>query len=180
MTQFDQQLAAAKQRFASPRFAGIVRVYSPREVAEQQGTIPSDCTIARRAAEEFCSRSACRTLRRPVARWCSRWESCPVARPPHAESRRGRCRRTVGSRTIAWQLPAAGRIGSYHLLFSVMNSGFRSYVRKRRESYTNSPCIGKVAHTATCKLSSEAYRSLRLMSGFIVNSRAVASESSTP
>jgi len=56
MTQFDQQLAAAKQWFASPRFAGIVRLYSPREVAEQQGTIPSDCTVARRAAEEFYTR----------------------------------------------------------------------------------------------------------------------------
>ncbi len=53
MTQFDQQLAAAKQWFASPRFAGIVRLYSPREVAEQQGTISGDYTVARRAAEEF-------------------------------------------------------------------------------------------------------------------------------
>ena len=58
MTRFDQQLAAAKQWFASPRFAGIVRLYSPREVAEQQGTIPSDCTVARRAAEEFYTRCA--------------------------------------------------------------------------------------------------------------------------
>jgi isocitrate lyase len=56
MTQFDQQVAAAKQWFASPRFAGIVRLYSPREVAEQQGTISSDCTVARRAAEEFYTR----------------------------------------------------------------------------------------------------------------------------
>src|SRR5271167_3792319 len=56
MTQFDEQVAAAKQWFASPRFAGIVRLYSPRDVAEQQGTISSDCTVARRAAEEFYAR----------------------------------------------------------------------------------------------------------------------------
>src|SRR5271157_6475339 len=56
MTQFDQQVAAAEQWFASPRFAGIVRLYSPRDVAEQQGTISSDCTVARRAAEEFYTR----------------------------------------------------------------------------------------------------------------------------
>src|SRR5271165_7667525 len=56
MTQFDEQVAAAKQWFASPRFAGIVRLYSPRDVAEQQGTISSDCTVARRAAEEFYTR----------------------------------------------------------------------------------------------------------------------------
>ena len=53
MTTFDQQVAAAGQWCASPRFAGIVRLYSPREVAEQQGTLPVDCAVARRAAEEF-------------------------------------------------------------------------------------------------------------------------------
>ena len=53
MTALDQQVAAAKQWFASPRFAGIVRLYSPREVAEQQGTISSDYTVARQTAEEF-------------------------------------------------------------------------------------------------------------------------------
>ncbi|MGH9773642.1 MAG: isocitrate lyase ICL2 [Candidatus Acidiferrales bacterium] len=56
MSAFDQQVTAAKQWFASPRFAGIVRLYSPRELAEQQGTISSDYTIARRAAEEFYAR----------------------------------------------------------------------------------------------------------------------------
>ena len=53
MTTFDQQVAAAKEWFASPRFAGIIRLYSPREVAEQQGTILGDYTVAREAAEEF-------------------------------------------------------------------------------------------------------------------------------
>jgi isocitrate lyase len=56
MTTSDQQLAATTQWFASPRFAGIVRLYSPHDVVEQQGTISSDYTVARRAAEEFYAR----------------------------------------------------------------------------------------------------------------------------
>jgi len=42
--------------FDSPRFAGIVRLHTAREVAEQQGTIPHDHTIARSAAEAFYAR----------------------------------------------------------------------------------------------------------------------------
>ncbi len=56
MTTSEQQLAATTQWFASPRFAGIVRLYSPHDVVEQQGTISSDYTVARRAAEEFYAR----------------------------------------------------------------------------------------------------------------------------
>jgi len=56
MTVFDQQVAAAEQWFASPRFDGIVRLYSPHQVAEQQGTIRGDYAIARKAAEEFYPR----------------------------------------------------------------------------------------------------------------------------
>ncbi|MGB8013033.1 MAG: isocitrate lyase ICL2 [Terriglobales bacterium] len=56
MVTFDQQVAAAKKWFASPRFEGIVRLYSPRQVAEQQGTLSGDYTVARRAAEEFYAR----------------------------------------------------------------------------------------------------------------------------
>jgi isocitrate lyase len=55
-TTFDQQVAAAKEWFARPQFDGIVRLYSPRQVAEQQGTISGDYTIARQAAEEFYTR----------------------------------------------------------------------------------------------------------------------------
>ena len=55
-TTFDQQVEAARQWFTSPRFAGIVRLYSPRQVAEQQGTISGDYSVARRAAEEFYPR----------------------------------------------------------------------------------------------------------------------------
>ena len=56
MTMFDQQVAAAQEWFASPRFDGIVRLYSPRQVAEQQGTLSGDYAVARRAAEEFYAR----------------------------------------------------------------------------------------------------------------------------
>ncbi|HXZ78902.1 MAG TPA: isocitrate lyase ICL2 [Terriglobales bacterium] len=56
MTTAEQQVEAARQWFADPRFAGIVRLYSPRQVAEQQGTIPGDYTVARRAAEAFYAR----------------------------------------------------------------------------------------------------------------------------
>ena len=56
MTKFDQQVEAARQWFTSPRFEGIVRLYSPRQVAEQQGTISGDYSVARRAAEEFYPR----------------------------------------------------------------------------------------------------------------------------
>jgi isocitrate lyase len=53
---FDEQVAAARQWFASPRFDGIVRLYYPRQVAEQQGTLSGDYTVARRAAEDFYAR----------------------------------------------------------------------------------------------------------------------------
>jgi len=56
LTTPDQQVEAARQWFASPRFAGIVRLYTPRQVAEQQGTMPGDYTVARRAAEGFYAR----------------------------------------------------------------------------------------------------------------------------
>ena len=56
MTMFDQQVSAARQWFASPRFNGILRLYSPHQVAEQQGTIRGDYTVARKAAEEFYAR----------------------------------------------------------------------------------------------------------------------------
>ena len=56
MTMFDQQVAAATEWFASPRFDGIVRLYYPRQVAEQQGTLSGDYTVARLAAEDFYAR----------------------------------------------------------------------------------------------------------------------------
>jgi isocitrate lyase len=56
ITMFEQQGAAAREWFASPRFDGIVRLYSPRQVAEQQGTLSGDYAVARQAAEEFYAR----------------------------------------------------------------------------------------------------------------------------
>jgi isocitrate lyase len=53
MTVFEEQVAAAREWVASPRFAGITRLYSPRDIAEQQGTIAPDYTVARTAAEAF-------------------------------------------------------------------------------------------------------------------------------
>jgi isocitrate lyase len=53
---FEERIAAARDYFASPRFAGIVRLYSPRQVVEQQGSIPTDYPVARQAAEGFYAR----------------------------------------------------------------------------------------------------------------------------
>ena len=40
----------------SPRFAGITRLYSARQVVEQRGTIANDHTVAREAADAFYAR----------------------------------------------------------------------------------------------------------------------------
>src|SRR5579859_7682171 len=42
--------------FANPRFEGITRLYSARQVVEQHGTIPTDYTVARMAAGQFYDR----------------------------------------------------------------------------------------------------------------------------
>lgn len=52
-TPFEQAVAATQQYFDRPRFEGIIRLYSARQVAEQRGTIPSDYIVAREAAEAF-------------------------------------------------------------------------------------------------------------------------------
>src|SRR5216684_3116868 len=56
MNPVEKQVAAASDWCASPRFAGILRLYSPREVAEQQGTIQTDYAVARQAAHDFYAR----------------------------------------------------------------------------------------------------------------------------
>ena len=50
-TPFEQDVAATQRYFDSPRFDGIIRLYSARQVVEQRGTIPTDYPIARQAAE---------------------------------------------------------------------------------------------------------------------------------
>src|ERR1700731_2503999 len=53
---FERDVAATQQYQDSPRFDGITRLFSARQVAEQRGTIPVDYTIAREAAEAFYPR----------------------------------------------------------------------------------------------------------------------------
>ncbi|MFY9610745.1 MAG: isocitrate lyase ICL2 [Blastocatellia bacterium] len=53
MTSFEKEIAATQQWFDSPRFAGVVRLYTARQVVEQRGTIACDYTVAREAAAAF-------------------------------------------------------------------------------------------------------------------------------
>ena len=53
---FETQVADAREWFAQPRFEGIVRLHTARDVAAQQGTIQPDYTVARTAAEAFHAR----------------------------------------------------------------------------------------------------------------------------
>ncbi len=53
---FEQDVAATQRYFDSPRFDGIIRLYSARQVVEQRGTIPADYIIARQAAAAFYDR----------------------------------------------------------------------------------------------------------------------------
>jgi isocitrate lyase len=55
-TPFERDVAETQRYFDSPRFDGIIRVYSARQVVEQRGTIPSDYIVAREAAEAFYPR----------------------------------------------------------------------------------------------------------------------------
>ncbi len=53
---FESDVAATQAYLDSPRFDGITRLYSARQVVEQRGTIPSDYIVAREAAEAFYPR----------------------------------------------------------------------------------------------------------------------------
>src|SRR5271167_951030 len=55
-TPFEQDVAATQRYFDGSRFAGIIRLYSARQVVEQRGTIPTDYTVARNAAAAFYDR----------------------------------------------------------------------------------------------------------------------------
>ncbi|CAJ1582536.1 isocitrate lyase ICL2 [[Mycobacterium] wendilense] len=50
---FEDDIAATQAYFDSPRFEGVIRLYSARQVAEQRGTIPADYPTAREAATAF-------------------------------------------------------------------------------------------------------------------------------
>src|SRR5579864_9092099 len=56
MRSFEAEIVATQQWFDSPRFAGIVRLYTARQVVEQRGTISSDYTVARETAAAFHDR----------------------------------------------------------------------------------------------------------------------------
>ena len=56
MNSFEEKVREVSEWFASPRFAGIIRLYSPRQVVEQRGTIAADYPVARAAAEGFYAR----------------------------------------------------------------------------------------------------------------------------
>jgi isocitrate lyase len=53
---FDDNVAAARNYINSDRFSGITRLYSARQVAEQQGTIESGYPVARANAAAFYDR----------------------------------------------------------------------------------------------------------------------------
>lgn len=55
-TPFEQDVAAMQGYFDSPRFDGVTRLYSARQVVEQRGTIPADYPVAREAAAAFFKR----------------------------------------------------------------------------------------------------------------------------
>ena len=54
MLTFDEQVSDMRRWFESPRFEGIKRLYTAREVVEQRGTIRDEYSVARDAAAAFC------------------------------------------------------------------------------------------------------------------------------
>jgi isocitrate lyase len=56
MKGIESEVAETERWLQSPRFAGITRLYSARQVVEQRGTIQPDYTVARLAAEQFFER----------------------------------------------------------------------------------------------------------------------------
>jgi isocitrate lyase len=56
MISFEREVEEMRRWFDGPRFAGIKRLYTPREVCEQRGTIRDDHAIARDAAAAFHAR----------------------------------------------------------------------------------------------------------------------------
>jgi isocitrate lyase len=56
MSTFTKEVKLTRDWFASPRFQGILRLYTADQVVEQRGTIPVDYTIARDAAMAFYDR----------------------------------------------------------------------------------------------------------------------------
>ena len=55
-TSFVEEVAATQRYFDSPRFKGITRLYTARQVVEQRGTIGVDYTVARETSAAFHAR----------------------------------------------------------------------------------------------------------------------------
>ncbi|HVH41228.1 MAG TPA: isocitrate lyase ICL2 [Labilithrix sp.] len=53
---FDERVQEMRRWFESPRFEGIKRLYTPREVVEQRGTIRDEYSVARDTAAAFHAR----------------------------------------------------------------------------------------------------------------------------
>ncbi len=56
MSQLEAEIRKTKRYFSSARFKGITRLYSPRQVVEQRGTIRRDYSIAKNSAGAFYKR----------------------------------------------------------------------------------------------------------------------------
>jgi isocitrate lyase len=56
VSSFESEIGETARELAGPRFEGITRLYSARQVVEQRGTIPADYTVARVAAGQFYDR----------------------------------------------------------------------------------------------------------------------------
>jgi isocitrate lyase len=54
--QISAEVVETQRYFDSPRFEGITRLYTARQVVEQRGTIPVDYTVAREASSAFYAR----------------------------------------------------------------------------------------------------------------------------
>ncbi|HVS02132.1 MAG TPA: isocitrate lyase family protein, partial [Thermoanaerobaculia bacterium] len=55
-TALEREVEATRRWMEGPRFAGILRLYTPRQVVEQRGTIANDYTVARESAAAFYDR----------------------------------------------------------------------------------------------------------------------------
>ncbi len=56
MELFNKEIEETEKWFSSHRFDGIIRLYSAQQIVEQRGTIQTEYTVAKRAAEDFYNR----------------------------------------------------------------------------------------------------------------------------
>ena len=56
MNSFEAEVQSTQKWMSSPRFDGLIRLYSARQVVEQRGSIPQDYSVARTTAERFYDR----------------------------------------------------------------------------------------------------------------------------